>query len=85
MTDAFRDAELVADAVAAGLDEGGPELGAALDHYAALRDAASMSVSDHNTELARLDLPLSAVPEAFAQLVSAEAEADAMVEPAAAG
>ena len=56
IADAFRDAELLADAVAAGLD-GGPPLGEALAGYQATRDAAALPMYEMTTDLASFAPP----------------------------
>ena len=56
IADAFRDAELLADAVAAGLD-GGPPLHEALAGYQAARDAAALPMYEMTTDLASFAPP----------------------------
>ena len=51
IADAFRDAELLSDAVVSGLD-GGPPLATALAGYQARRDAAALPMYEMTTELA---------------------------------
>jgi 2-polyprenyl-6-methoxyphenol hydroxylase-like FAD-dependent oxidoreductase len=56
IADALRDAELLADAVAAGLD-GGPPLGEALAGYQAARDAAALPMYEMTIDLASFAPP----------------------------
>jgi 2-polyprenyl-6-methoxyphenol hydroxylase-like FAD-dependent oxidoreductase len=56
IADAFRDAELLTDAVAAGLD-GGPPLPEALAGYQAARDAAALPMYEMTTDLASFAPP----------------------------
>jgi 2-polyprenyl-6-methoxyphenol hydroxylase-like FAD-dependent oxidoreductase len=56
IADALRDAELLADAVAAGLD-GGPPLDDALAGYHAARDAAALPMYEMTTDLASFAPP----------------------------
>jgi 2-polyprenyl-6-methoxyphenol hydroxylase-like FAD-dependent oxidoreductase len=56
IADALRDAELLSDAVAAGLD-GGPPLDEALAGYQAARDAAALPMYEMTTDLASFAPP----------------------------
>lgn len=56
ITDAFRDAELLADAIAAGL-EGTAEIGAALGAYEEQRNEAALPIYEVNCDLASLQPP----------------------------
>ena len=56
IADALRDAELLADAVAAGLD-GGPPLDSTLVDYQAARDAAALPMYEMTTDLASFAPP----------------------------
>ena len=72
---ALRDAELVAEAIAAGL--GGREsLGAALAGYQRARDAASLPMYAFTTELASFPPPKPEQEALFAALAARPAEVD---------
>ncbi|WP_219418234.1 hypothetical protein [Pseudonocardia nigra] len=75
ISDAFRDAELLADAVLADR-AGRVPLPAALRGYQRARDAASTKVADLNVRVAALDTPVEALMRDFLELVEAEQEAD---------
>jgi len=76
ITDAFRDAELVAKAIRAGLG-GETDLLPALAECEAVREATARPVSELNHRLAELPDDASEITERFGELVRAEANADA--------
>jgi len=79
ITDAFRDAAQVAQAVGAGLG-GARDLMPALAECQAVREATAYPVSVRNHRLAELPDDAAEIANRFGELVRAEAEADA--EPA---
>jgi flavin-dependent dehydrogenase len=75
ISDAFRDAELLTDAILA--DRSGVlPLPAALRRYQQFRDSASTKVAELNVRLATLDAPIEEAECTFQALVAAEQEAD---------
>jgi flavin-dependent dehydrogenase len=77
ITDAFRDADLLARAVATGLG-GETDLTPALAHYEAVRDAASRQVNELNHSVAELPDDLDETERRLGGLLQAEASADAL-------
>ncbi|HZV51593.1 MAG TPA: NAD(P)/FAD-dependent oxidoreductase [Candidatus Dormibacteraeota bacterium] len=75
IADAFRDAELLAEAVATGLD-GGPRLDIALDGYRARRDAASLPMYELTLDLASFAPPRPEQRLLFEALEGRPAEVD---------
>ena len=75
MSDAWRDSQLLTDALLAGWGSD-RELQRALANYQHTRDAASARVSQLNAELARLDAPLEVMAELWMQLAAAERASD---------
>ena len=75
ISDAFRDAELLANAAHRAL-AGEADMAASLQQYQCERDAAAIAVSDLNVELARLDQPLDAMIAIFRKLGEAEEATD---------
>jgi flavin-dependent dehydrogenase len=73
--DAWRDSELVADAVTHGW-HAERSLNSALEAYHRTRDDASMTISELNVSLARLDQPLPDMQATWAALTDAERRAD---------
>lgn len=80
ISDAWRDSQALTDALVAGWgsDRGLQE---ALAHHQRTRDAASAQVSQLNTRLARLDAPLDAMADLWAQLAAAERASDQLMAP----
>jgi flavin-dependent dehydrogenase len=76
ITDAFRDAELLSQAVGAGLG-GNTDLGLALARYQELRHSTSRQVSLLNHRLAELPEDLDEIERRLYELVGAESRADA--------
>ena len=77
IADAFRDADLVAAAVAGGWHG---DLDAALAEYGRQRDQCAMPLSDTNLGIARLDGPTAALGAAWSQMNELE---QALDDPAA--
>lgn len=75
ISNAFRDVELLVDAVAAGFDHGG-RIDAALAGYRALRDAAAGPLADFTADLAAFRPPSAAERQLLASLVGRPAEID---------
>ncbi len=75
IADAFRDAELLAAAAAAGLD-GGPPLDETLAGYRARRDAAALPMYQMTTDLASFAPPRPEQEQLFAALAGRPAEID---------
>jgi 2-polyprenyl-6-methoxyphenol hydroxylase-like FAD-dependent oxidoreductase len=77
ISDAWRDSQLLADAITAGW--GDPDqLRSRLANYQRMRDRASTSLARLNPELARLDRPLDEMTELWHQLADAERAGDEM-------
>ena len=77
IADAFRDADLLAAAVADGWHG---DLDAALAEYGYQRDRCAIPLSDANLDIARLDLPTPALGAAWLQMTELE---QALDDPAA--
>lgn len=75
ISDAFRDAELLADAVVAH-HGGSVPLADGMRRYQRVRDAASVDLADLNAHLAALDAPIETLVHLFQELVGREREAD---------
>jgi flavin-dependent dehydrogenase len=75
ISDAFRDAELLAEAIVTH-HGGATPLAPALRRYQRIRDAASSDVADLNVRLAALDAPLDEVVQMFQELAAREQDAD---------
>jgi len=75
IADAFRDAELLAEAVATGLDSG-PPLATTLDGYRARRDAAALPMYEMTLDLASFAPPRLAQQLLFEALEGRPAEID---------
>ncbi len=75
ISDAFRDAELLAEAVGAGLG-GGEPLARALAGYQRQRDSAVLPMYEHTTELASFGPPKPEEAVLFASLAGRQAEID---------
>jgi 2-polyprenyl-6-methoxyphenol hydroxylase-like FAD-dependent oxidoreductase len=75
ISDAWRDSELLADAITHGWHAENA-LSAALDDYRRIRDEASTKVSELNVRLARLDQTLPEMESTWAALTDAERRAD---------
>ncbi len=75
IADAFRDAELLAAAAAAGLDRG-PPLDETLAGYRARRDAAALPMYEMTTDLASFAPPRPEQEQLFAALAGRPAEID---------
>jgi 2-polyprenyl-6-methoxyphenol hydroxylase-like FAD-dependent oxidoreductase len=73
IADAFRDADLVAAAVAEGWDS---DLDAALTEYGRQRDQCAIPLSDANLGIARLDMPAAALGAAWVQMTGLERALD---------
>jgi flavin-dependent dehydrogenase len=78
ITDAFRDAELLAQAVATGLG-GETDLVPALAHYQRVRETASRPVNALNHRLAELPDDLDETERRLVELLQAEAHFDAQL------
>ncbi len=75
IADAFRDAELLAEAIGAGLDAGG-KLGPALAAYRQRRDKAALPMYEFTTELASFAPPRPEQRLLFEALAGRPAEID---------
>jgi flavin-dependent dehydrogenase len=78
ISDAFRDAELLAEALAAGLGGGGP-LESALADYQRRRDQAVMPVYNYTYQRARLEAPSPEIQRLLAALQGNQAETDRFI------
>jgi len=78
ISDAFRDAELLADAIAAGLG-GGVPLGTALAGYQRARDRAAKPMYDFTTRLATIAPPSPAEMALFRALSRSQEDSDRFV------
>jgi 2-polyprenyl-6-methoxyphenol hydroxylase-like FAD-dependent oxidoreductase len=74
ISDAFRDADLAADAIAAGLDNG--DLGQRLAAYERRRDDASLPLAAMNAALSRMDRPVDEMMQSWIQMAGAETALD---------
>ena len=79
ISDAFRDAELLADAVAAGLGGGTPGLGQALAGYQRARDRAAKPMYDFTTRLAAIAPPRPEELALFQALSRRQEDADRFI------
>jgi len=77
ISDAFRDADLLATALITGLGATECELSRQLEAYSAARDAATTSVYEANLALSRLDWSMPQLGSLVARQMEAEAAADA--------
>jgi flavin-dependent dehydrogenase len=78
ISDAFRDADALAEAITSSLERGPAHLDAALAAYAALRDAACRDVYRLNLMIASSELSsMERTAELYAALADAESAADA--------
>ena len=84
ISDAFRDAELLAEALLSGIGGTDEELSDRLESYAVARDDAVLRVYEANLALSRLNYPLEQVPSLFGALNRAEEVADSLYPPMAA-
>lgn len=75
ITDAFRDAQLLADAITKGLRDGTP-LATALAGYHEKRDTATIAINDLNVRAARLTGSVEEMAVIWRKLHDAELEAD---------
>ena len=71
ISDAWRDGHLLAEAVISGWEDE-ERMHDALTAYQGVREAASTAVAEQNVRLARLDLALDEMPDAFRELTMAE-------------
>jgi flavin-dependent dehydrogenase len=78
ISDAWRDSQLLTDALVTGWGND-HALQEALAHYQHTRDTASSQVSKLNARLARLDAPLQAMAALWAQLAAAERAGDELL------
>jgi flavin-dependent dehydrogenase len=78
ISDAWRDSQLLADALSGSWGEE-HRLKVALRHYQEIRDYASMPVARLNARLARLDEPLDALAQLWTEAAAAEAAAEKLL------
>ncbi len=78
IVDAFRDADLLAAAIVAGLG-GQTALTAAMRSYHQQRDGATMLINDLNVRLAKLPTAIDEIMSGFQELLAAEIASDATV------
>ena len=83
ISDAFRDAELLAEALLNGIGGTDEDLSARLQHYAVARDDAALQVYEANLVLSRLNHPLEQAPAFVGTLIQAEEVADSLYPPLA--
>ncbi len=83
ISDAFRDAELLAQAVEGGLGGTDADLTTELARYQRARDDANGDVYEANLEFSRLDRSVPELPALFGSVAEAEAVADSSYPPLA--
>jgi flavin-dependent dehydrogenase len=81
ISDAFRDAELLAQALECGLGRTDADLTTELARYQRARDDANADVYEANLELSRLDRSVAELPALFGRVAEAEAVADSSYPP----